>query len=145
MFRIHVLALRCRDMPVDVYFQRTFDQDKHSILIEALRDIGLDGRYIRIIVNVYWNQTSTVNSRRSNIRGTKYQKRSETGCILSLLPFIVYSERICRNALSENQEEIIVNRKVINNLRYANDTDLLVSSEEDLQIVLETARKQFSI
>lgn len=52
-------------MSVDLHacfkdFQKAFGNVKHNILIETLRDIRLDGRYIRVIVNLYWNQTAVV-------------------------------------------------------------------------------------
>lgn len=45
-------------------FQRVFDCVKHSILIETLRDIGLDDRDIRVVVNLYRNQTARVSVER---------------------------------------------------------------------------------
>ena len=55
------------------------------------------------------------------------------GCILSPCLFNLYSEYIPRNAgLDEAQAGIEMAGKNINNLRYADDTTLMVESEEEL-------------
>ena len=53
------------------------------------------------------------------------------GCILSPCLFNLYVEYIMRNAgLEEAQAEIKIARRNINNLRYADDTTVMVKSEE---------------
>ena len=53
------------------------------------------------------------------------------GCILSPCLFYLYAEYIMRNAgLEETQAGIKIARRNINNLRYADDTTLMVESEE---------------
>ena len=51
--------------------------------------------------------------------------------------FNLYAEYVIRNAgLDEAQTEIKIARKNINNLRYADDTTLMVESEEELKRLL---------
>ena len=51
-------------------------------------------------------------------------------CILSLCLFNLYAESIIRNAgLDEAQAGIMIARRNINNLRYADDTTLMAESE----------------
>ena len=53
------------------------------------------------------------------------------GCILSPCLFNFYAEYIMRNAgLKEAQARIKISGRNINNLRYADDTTLMVESEE---------------
>ena len=53
------------------------------------------------------------------------------GCILSPCLFNIYAEYILWNArLDEAQTGIIITRRNINNLRYADDTTLMAESEE---------------
>ena len=55
------------------------------------------------------------------------------GCILSLCLFNLYAEYIMRNAgLEEAQAGIEIAGRNINNLRYVDDTILMVESEEEL-------------
>ena len=55
------------------------------------------------------------------------------GCILSLCLFNLYAEYIRQNAgLDEAQARIKIARRIINNLRYADDTIFMTESEEEL-------------
>ena len=55
------------------------------------------------------------------------------GCILSPCLFNLYAEYIMRNAgLDESQAGMKIARRNINNLRYADDTTLMVEREEEL-------------
>ena len=55
------------------------------------------------------------------------------GCILSHCLFNLYAEYIMWNAgLDEAQAAVKIARRSINNLRYADDTTLVVESEEEL-------------
>ena len=61
-------------------------------------------------------------------------KRIRQSCILSPSLFNLYAEYIVRNAgLEEAQAGIKIARRIINNLRYANDTTLMAESEEELR------------
>ena len=58
-------------------------------------------------------------------------------CIFSPCLFNLYAEYIMRNTgLEEAQAEIKVPGKIINNLRYADDTTLMEESEEGLKTLL---------
>ena len=57
--------------------------------------------------------------------------------------FISYAENIMRNAgLEEAQAGIKIAGENINNLRYANDTTLMVESEEELKILLMKVKEE---
>jgi len=45
----------------------------------------------------------------------------------------MYSEAIFQNALDEAEDGLKVNGKLINNLRYADDTVIIADSPEELQ------------
>ena len=63
------------------------------------------------------------------------------GCILSTCLFNFYAEYIMRNAgLEEAQAGIKIFRRNINNLRYADDTTLMVETEEELKPLDESGR-----
>ena len=61
----------------------------------------------------------------------KTEKRLRQGCILSPCLFNLYAEYIMRNAgLEEAQGGIKIAGRIINNLRYSDDTTLMAESEE---------------
>ena len=70
-------------------------------------------------------------------------ERSTSGCILSPCLFYFYAEYIMRNAgLEEAQEGIKISGRNINNLRYADDTTLMVESQEELNSLLMNMKEE---
>ena len=65
------------------------------------------------------------------------------GCILSPCLFNFYAEYILRNGgLEEAQAGIKIAGRNINNLRYADDTTLMVESEEELKSLLMKVKEE---
>ena len=65
------------------------------------------------------------------------------GCILSPCLFNLYAEYIVRNAgLDGAQAGVKIARRNINNLRYADDTTLMVESEEELKSLLMKVKEE---
>lgn len=144
---MHVLVQRCLDISVDVYacfidYEKAFDCVKHEKLITILTNIGLDSRDIRIIENLYWEQTASIKVGNSSSEDIEIKKGVRQGCILSPILFNLYSEKIFNEALDEKTEGIIVNGQVINNLRYADDTVLLATSEVELQSLIDSINQR---
>ena len=64
------------------------------------------------------------------------------GCILSPCLLNLYAKYIMRNVgLDEEQAAIKISRRNINNFRYADDTTLMVESEEELKTLLMKVKK----
>ena len=71
------------------------------------------------------------------LTGSRIEKGVQQGCLLSHCLFNLRTERIMRNAgLDELQAVIKIGRRIINNLRYADDTTLMAESEEELKSFL---------
>ena len=65
------------------------------------------------------------------------EQQTGQGCILSPCLFNLYAEHIMRNAgLEEIQAGIQIAGKIINYLRYADDTILMAESKEELKSLL---------
>ena len=65
------------------------------------------------------------------------------GCILSHYLFNFYAGYIMWNVgLDESQAGIKTARRIINNLRYADDTTLMAESEEELKTLLRTVKEE---
>ena len=66
------------------------------------------------------------------------------GCILSPCLFNLYAKYIIRNTgLDEAQAGIRIAGRNINNLRYVDDTTLMVESEEELKSLLTKVKKSW--
>ena len=64
-------------------------------------------------------------------------------CILSPCLFNLYAEYIMRNAgLEEAQAGIKIAGRIVNNLRYADDTTLMAESEEELKSILMKVKEE---
>ena len=84
-----------------------------------------------LLINLYAGQEATVRSGHGTTDWFQIGKGVPQGCILSPCLFNLYVEYIMRNAgLEEAQGGIKFPRRNINNLRYTDDTTLMVESEE---------------
>ena len=79
-------------------------------------------------------QEATVRTLHGTMDWFKIGKGVQQGCILAHCLFNFYAEYIMRNAgLDEAQAGIKFAGRNINNLRYADDTTLIIESEEELK------------
>ena len=87
--------------------------------------------------NLYAGQEATVRTGHGTTDWFQIGKGAHQGCILSPCLFNFYVVYIMRNAgLEETQAGILMARRNINNLRYADDTILMAESEEELKNLL---------
>lgn len=87
--------------------------------------------------NLYWNQRASVRVDSEESNDIVIERGVRQGCILSPTLFNLYSEAIISEALADLDCGIKVNGRIINNLRYADDTVLMASSESDLQRIVD--------
>ena len=81
---------------------------------------------------MYTGQEATSRTRHGTMMWFKIGKEVHQGCILLPCLFNLDSEYIMQNArLDESQAGIEVNRRNINNLRYADDTTLMTESKRN--------------
>ena len=103
----------------------------HSKLWKTLKEIGIPDHLNCLLRNLYAGQEATVRT----LYGTTNWFRIEKGvqdCSLSSCLFNLHEEHIMRNAvLDELQAGIKIAGRNINNLRYVDDSSLMVESEEN--------------
>ena len=142
LFALQILVQRCWDVNKDVYlcfidYEKAFDRVQHSKLIEILKNTGIDSKDLRIITNLYWNQTANVKIEGAFTDTVKIMRGVRQGCVLSPLLFNMYAEAIFTEALENSNEGILVNGVRINNIRYADDTVLITSDLLEMQSLLD--------
>ena len=87
--------------------------------------------------NLYAGQEATVKTGHGTTNWFQIKKGVCQGCILSPCLFNLYAEYIMKKAgLEEAQAGIKIAGRNINNLRYADDTNLMAESEEELNSLL---------
>ena len=91
--------------------------------------MGIPDQLTRFLRNLYAGQEATVRTGSGTTDCFQVGKGVHQGCILSPCLFNLYAEYIRRNTgLDEAQAGIKVARRNINNLRYADDTNLMAES-----------------
>ena len=99
--------------------------------------MGIPDHLICLLRNLYAGQEATVRTGHGTTDWFQTGKGGRQGCILSPCLFNFYAEHIMRNAgLEETQAGIQIAGRNINNLRYADDTILMVESKEELKSLL---------
>ena len=93
--------------------------------------------------NLYAGQEATVRTGHGTTDWFQIGKGIRQGYILSPCLFDLYAEYIMRNVgLEETQAGIKIPRRNINNLRYPDDTTLMVESEEELKSLLMKVKEE---
>ena len=96
--------------------------------------MGIPDHLTCLLRNLYAGQEATVRTGHGTTDWFQIEKGVHQGYILSPCLFNFYAEYIMRNdRLEEAQAGIKISGRNINNLRYADDTTLMVESEEELK------------
>ena len=100
---------------------------------KILKEMGVPDHLNCHLRNLYAGQEATVRTRQGTTDWFQVGKGVHQGYILSPCLFNLYAEYIMRNVkMDEAQPRIKTGRRNINNLRYADDTTLMVESDEEL-------------
>ena len=96
-----------------------------------LKRMGRPDHSTCLLINLYAGQEATVRTGHGTTDWFQIGKRVRQGYILSPCLFKLYAEYIIRNSrLDEAQAEIKIAGRNSNNLRYGDDTTLMVESKE---------------
>ena len=109
---------------------------------KILKEMGISDHLTCILRNMYAGQEATVRTGHGTTDWFQIGKGVHQGCILLPCLFNFYTEYIMRNAgLEEAQAGIKIAGKNINNLRYADDTDM-AENEEELKGLLMKVKEE---
>ena len=93
--------------------------------------MGIPDHLSCLLRNLYADQEATVRTGHGTTDWFQIKKGVHQGCILSPCLFNLYAEYIMSDVgLDEAQAGIMIARRNISNLRYADDTTLMEESEE---------------
>ena len=110
---------------------------------EILKEMGIPEHLTCLLRNLYAGQEATVRTGHGTTDWFQIGKGVHQGCILSLCLFNLCAEYIMLNArLDKAQVGIKIARRNINNLRYADDTTLMVESGEELKSLLMKVKEE---
>ena len=115
----------------------------HNKLWKILKEMGRPDHLTCLLRNLYAGQEAIVRTGHGTTDWFQIRKGVRQGCILSPYLFNIYSEHIMRNAgLEEAQAGIKIARRNINNLRYADDTTLMVESKEEVKSLSKKVKEE---
>ncbi|GFN82827.1 LINE-1 reverse transcriptase [Plakobranchus ocellatus] len=111
---IHILRTlieRTLEVQKDVYlcftdYTKAFDRVRHDEIITKLKQLNIDGKDLRIIKTMYWEQTAAMRIENKTSTFQDIKRGVRQGCVLSPDLFSLYSEIIMRNL--ENHPRIKV-------------------------------------
>ena len=105
--------------------------------------MGIPDHLTCLLKNLYVGQEATIRILYGKTDWFKIEKGIWQSCLLSLCLFNLYAEHIMRNArLDELQARIKIGGRDINNLRYTDDTTLMVETKEELQTLLMRVKEE---
>ena len=105
--------------------------------------MGIPDHLTCLLRNLYAGQEAPVRTGHGTTDWFQIEKGVHQDCILSPCLFNFYAEYIMRNSeLEETQAGIKITRRNINHLRYADDTTLMVESEEELKSLLMKLKEE---
>ena len=143
IFCMHNITQKHIQVQKDMYacfidYSKAFDRIHHINLIECLEKVGIDGKDIQIIGNLYWRQKAAIRVGKERSDYTDIQRGVRQGCVLSPYLFNIYTEFIFRE--SQELTGVNIGGENINSLRYADDTVLMTNSKEDLNELVQEVK-----
>ena len=123
-------------------YTKAFDCVDHNILWNGLRYLRIPEHLIVLIKNLYDNQQVTVCTDFGETELFSIRKEVRQGCILSPYLFNLYIEIIIRNAgLDEMNIGFKIGGRLVNYVRFADDTTLICTAKNDLEVLLNAVRQ----
>ena len=139
---------KARKFQENIYFcfvdyAKAFDCVGHNKLWKILKEMRIPDHLTCLLRHLYGGQEATVRTVHGTTDWFQIGKGVCQGYILSPCLFNLYAEYIMRNTgLEEAQTGIKVAGRNINNLRYADDTNLMAESEEELKSLLMKVKEE---
>ena len=125
-----------------ILYPKSFDCVDHNKLWKILKDMRIPEHLTCLLRSQYAVQEATVRTRHGTMDWFQIGKGVHHGCILSPCLFNLYAKYIMWHArLDEAQGGIKFAGRIINNLRYADDTTLTAESKELKSLLMKVKEK----
>ncbi|KAJ2948735.1 hypothetical protein O0L34_g7995 [Tuta absoluta] len=139
---IHVVTQifeKCKEYNITFYccfidYCKAFDSIEHSRIWEALKNQGVEHKYIRIMKNIYTGTTAKIKLEREG-ESIPIQRGVRQGDPLSPKLFSAVLEEVFRD-IDWNNSGLNINSEKLTHLRFADDIVIFASTSEELQQML---------
>ena len=145
---IHWITEKARVFKKNIYvcvidYAKAFDCVDHNKLWKILEEMGIPDHLTCLLKYLYAGQEATVRTGHGTTDCFQIRKGVHQGCILSPCLFNLYAEYIMRNAGWDGaQAGIEMAERNVNNLRDADDTNLMLEREEELKSLLMKLKEE---
>ena len=116
-----------------VDFQKAFDSVWHDGLFRKLENLGINGNFLNLIINIYKHTKCAVKINKSTTQFFDYNKGVLQGNPLSPILFNLFINEIFKTVKNEDSMLTLDGTHFFNALMYADDLILLSPSEQGLQ------------
>ena len=141
----HLFLLYWLHQSICIDYTKDFDCVDHSKMWKSLKESGISDHLTCLLRNLYAGLEATVRIGNGTTDLFQIGKGVHQGYILSPCLFDLFADYIMWNAgLNEAQAGIKIAGRNINNLRYADDTTLMVESEAELKSLLMKVKEERS-
>ena len=124
-------------------YTKAFDCVDHNKLLKILKEMGIPDHLTCLLRNLYRGQQTRVRTGHGTMDWFQIEKGIYQGCILSPCLFNFYAVYIMWNpGLDGSLAGIKIDRRKINNLRYADNTTPMAESEEELKSLLVRVKEE---
>jgi len=113
-------------------YSKAFDKVDHGRLFDIMLDMGIPRHLVELVAGLYNNQEAAVMWNGQLTAWFPIEQGTRQGCNISPTEFNLYEERTIRT-VEENYEGVVIGGRRITNLRYADHTTLLASTQERLK------------
>jgi len=124
-------------------YSKAFDRVQHEKLIECHQKVGVVEWNLRLITNLYWEQRAQIRIEGTLTEEISVNRGARQGCVVSPVLFNVYAENIFNEI--EEMAGIKVGGININNMRYADDANLIAENSRDLESLLHKIREESKV
>ncbi|XP_028034121.1 uncharacterized protein LOC114245976 [Bombyx mandarina] len=141
ILNLRLIVEKCYEYNTPVFmcfvdYQNAFDCVKWEKLWETLSETGVPSHLVMLIRNLYESGVGSVSVENATSSKFRFQKGVRQGCVISPILFNIYGEYIMRQTLENWEGGVRIGGVQITNLRYADDTTLLASSEAEMKELL---------
>ena len=106
-------------------------------MLNILKEIGIDWKDRRLILNLYHNQNVAVRIDGDVTESCQIGRGVRQGCCLSPLLFSLYVEMMNTEAMENINEGVKVGGQLLKDVRFADDQGMVASTEAGLQKIMD--------
>ena len=139
---MRMLCERSLEHGNDIYicfvdFEKAFDRVDWKKMMEILKDLQVDWRDRRMIMELYMNQEAVIRVADGESEPGVIGRGVRQGCPLSPLLFSIYAESLMLEAMSDVDEGVNVGGKLLKDVRFADDQGMVASTQNGLQRLMD--------